>query len=98
MAMTKETMAAAIHTEVGYARSRSVELIESVLEIMKRTLERGEDVLISGFGKLSVNQKHERRGRNPQNCDPVMLPARSVVGFKASRILKESVNGSERDD
>ncbi|MBW2609488.1 MAG: HU family DNA-binding protein [Deltaproteobacteria bacterium] len=51
---------------------------------MKKTIESGEDVLISGFGKFCVNEKNERKGRNPQTESALMLDARRVVVFKCS--------------
>jgi integration host factor subunit alpha len=64
-----------------------------LLEIIKSTLESGEDVLISGFGKFEVKEKNARRGRNPQTGSDLMLGARRVVIFKCSGVLREKMNG-----
>lgn len=72
---------------------RSSELVDSVFETIKRTLESGEDVLISGFGKFSVRQKSQRRGRNPQTGEPITLAPRKVVTFNCSGVLKDKING-----
>ncbi|MBW2632202.1 MAG: integration host factor subunit alpha [Deltaproteobacteria bacterium] len=85
-------MVNSIHKEIGYSMQRSDELFESVMEIMKSTLESGEDVLISGFGKFCVNEKNERKGRNPQTGESITLAPRKVVTFKYSSNLKDSVN------
>jgi integration host factor subunit alpha len=68
-------------------------LVESVLEIIKNTLENGEDVLISGFGKFCVRDKKKRRGRNPATGKRMMLGARRVVIFKCAGRLRDKVNG-----
>jgi integration host factor subunit alpha len=68
-------------------------MIETLLEIMKRTLESGEDVLVSGFGKFCVKEKHERRGRNPATGEDMMLEPRRVVTFTCSRKLRGKING-----
>jgi integration host factor subunit alpha len=69
-------------------------VIESLLEIIKKTLENGEDVLISRFGKFSVKDKGERRGaRNFATGDNLTLNARRVVRFRCSERLREKVNG-----
>jgi integration host factor subunit alpha len=60
---------------------------------MKTTLENGEDMLISGFGKFCVKDKRERRGRNPQTGEDLMLGSRRVVIFKCSKVLREKING-----
>jgi len=68
-------------------------VVESLIEIIKKTLESGEDVLISGFGKFCVKGKRERRGRNPQTGNDLMLGERRVVTFKCSGRLKNKING-----
>ncbi len=67
-------------------------IVETIFEIMKQTLESGEDVLISGFGKFSVRAKSQRRGRNPQTGEPMLLPARKVVTFRCSGVLRNKMN------
>jgi integration host factor subunit alpha len=66
--------------------------VETVLQLIKNDLENGNDVLLSGFGKFYVRDKSERRGRNPQTGDAMMLDARRVVTFKPSGILRKKVN------
>ncbi len=79
--------------QFGFSRRQSVETVETLLEIMKKTLESGEDVMISGFGRFCVKEKTERRGRNPATGDDLMLAPRRVVTFKCSGKLRERVNG-----
>ena len=69
------------------------EAVETILRIIKSSLENGEDVLLSGFGKFNVNAKFARKGRNPKTGESVILPARKVVTFKPSGLLREKVNG-----
>ena len=93
MALTKNDIAHSICTRLDIPGNRSVELVESVLEIMKKALENGEDVLISGFGKFCVKDKRERRGRNPQTGEDMILKPRRVVAFRCSGVLRDKVNG-----
>ena len=93
MTLTKANIAESVHHDLQLPKSDSVQVIESLLEIIKRTLASGEDVLISGFGKFCVKDKERRRGRNPQTGEDLMLGSRRVVTFKCSGILKERVNG-----
>ena len=93
MALTKKGIVDHIQDQLGYQRNRSVEITESLLEIIKFTLESGEDVLVSGFGKFSVKDKAVRKGRNPATGNDMMLPARRVVTFKCSGKLREKING-----
>jgi len=92
MALTKSDIVARVHG-LGLTKKKSVETIESLLEIIKTTLEKGEDVLISGFGKFCVKNKMERRGRNPATGSDLVLRKRKVVTFKCSGKLRDKING-----
>ncbi|MGA7143051.1 MAG: integration host factor subunit alpha [Desulfobacterales bacterium] len=92
MALTKNDIITSIH-ELGFTKKKSVEVIETLLEIMKSTLENGEDVLISGFGKFCIKKKKERRGRNPATGSDLILKERKVVTFKCSGKLRDKING-----
>ena len=59
---------------------------------MKKTLESGDDVMISNFGKFCVKEKRERRGRNPSTGQEMILKPRKVVTFKCSGTLREKIN------
>ena len=93
MALTKKDTVDQVQTQLGFQRIKSVEMTETLLEIIKSSLESGEDVLVSGFGKFSVREKAVRRGRNPATGSDMMLPARRVVTFKCSGKLREKLNG-----
>ena len=93
MTLTKANIVEAVAKQIGYTKNQSSEMIETLLEIIKRTLESGEDVLVSGFGKFCVKTKHERRGRNPSTGEDMMLESRRVVTFRCSRQLRDKING-----
>jgi len=92
MAVTKDDIVARIH-EVGFTKKQSVDLVETLIEIIKGNLEKGENVLISGFGKFCVKQKNQRRGRNPATGADLMLRERRVISFKCSGKLRNKING-----
>ncbi|UCD32903.1 MAG: integration host factor subunit alpha [Desulfobacterales bacterium] len=92
MALTKAHIVSTIQNHLDLPRKRSSELIEILLEVIKRTLENNEDVLISGFGKFSVKDKKERKGRNPATGEEMMLAPRKVVTFKCSGKLRDKIN------
>jgi len=79
----------------GFSRKKSIETVEILLELIKRTLETGEDVLISGFGKFCVKKKKKRRGRNPATGEDMMLAPRKRVTSRSSKKLREKVNGKK---
>ncbi len=92
MTLTKAMIVDAIHEQLGYPKNKSAELLETLLELMKSTLEKGEDVLISGFGKFCVKAKNQRRGRNPATGADMLLDQRRVVTFRCSHLLREKIN------
>jgi integration host factor subunit alpha len=92
MALTKANIIENIAEQNGFPKNQSSEIIETLLELIKRTLVSGEDVLYSGFGKFSVKEKKERKGRNPETGDVMILKPRRVVTFKWSGKLRERFN------
>mgnify|MGYP001072949282 FL=1 len=92
MALTKEHIVNTIYNQLDLPKNKSIEVVEALLEIIKRTLESGEDVLISGFGKFCIKEKRQRKGRNPQTSDEMMLRARRVVTFRCSGVLRDKIN------
>jgi integration host factor subunit alpha len=94
MALTKAQIIDTTQNHLSLSRKRSSELIETLLEIMKTTLENGEDILVSGFGKFCVKEKKERKGRNPATGDDMMLAPRKVVTFKCSGKLRNKIDAN----
>ena len=93
MTLNKDLIIDRIRKNTNLKKVESVRTFRSLLEIIKHTLETGEDVLISGFGKFCVKDKDKRKGRNPQTGNDLMLDARRVVVFKCSGVLRENMNG-----
>lgn len=93
MGMTKYTVVEKLQSDLGFPKKQALETVESLLELIKASLESGDDLLVSGFGKFCVKEKKERKGRNPATGEDAILPSRRVVTFKWSGKLKEKVNG-----
>ena len=93
MTLTKAELTDIIYNKTDLPRAKSTQVIESLVGIIKNTLANGEDVLITGFGKFYVKKKGQRRGRNPQTGDDLMLGERRVVRFRSSGVLRGKVNG-----
>ena len=90
---SKTKMVESIQNQTGFSKTGLLEIVETLFEIIKRTLESSEDVLVSGFGKFCVMEKKERKGRNPATGEDMMLEPRKVVTFKCSGKLRDRVNG-----
>lgn len=93
MTLTKAQIIDNIQNHLRFSKKETTDIVENLLEIMKRTMQSGDDVLISGFGKFCVKEKKERRGRNPATGEDMMLAPRRVVTFKCSGKLRDKVNG-----
>ena len=93
MTLTKTQIVESIAEQNGFPKNQSSEIVVILLEIIKFSLESGDDVLISGFGKSCVKEKRERKGRNPATGEDMMLRPRKTVTFKCSGKLKDKING-----
>ncbi len=93
MVVTKRRLTECLYDQCGFRMREAENLVESLMELMKSTLESGEDILISGFGKFCVREKSARRGRNPQTGEDLVLGERRVVTFKPSPVLRRKLDG-----
>ena len=91
MTLTKAHIVENLFAKNIFTKSECAEIVETLFEIIKGTLEEGEDVLISGFGKFSVKDKNQRRGRNPQTGKVIKIAARKVARFKPGSKLADAV-------
>ena len=92
MTLRKTDIIKSIQDQTGLRQNRSTDIFESVLEIIKQSLEKGETVQISGFGKFCILEKKARRGRNPYTSESLMIAPRKIVTFRFSQNLKEILN------
>ncbi len=92
MTLTKADMIDSMYNQVGLSKIKSAQVLDCLVEIIKKTLENGENVLISGFGKFSVKEKNKRKGRDPQTGEDLMLGERKVVRFRCSGRLRDKIN------
>jgi integration host factor subunit alpha len=92
MTLTKAQIIETLFAKGGLTKKESAQVIDTFFDLIKQSLENGEDVLISGFGKFSVKEKQARRGRNPQTGEPMMLAPRKAVTFKSSVVLRGAMN------
>ena len=90
--MTKADLIEKIQTHNGYSKKEASDLLESVFSIMKNTLKSGENLKIQGFGNFEIKQKKDRRGRNPQTGEEIIIEARSILTFKSSPLLRQAIN------
>ena len=96
--VTRAHLGEAVYQEVGLSRNESVDLLETVLNLMTASLVEGETVKISSFGSFSVRQKGQRIGRNPKTGQEVPILPRKVLVFRPSQVLKSQINRRSPSD
>jgi integration host factor subunit alpha len=97
--VTKADLVDQIYDRIGCSKKEATDMVESVFEIIKLRLERGEKVKISGFGNFVISEKRPRKGRNPQTGGEIVISGRRVMTFKPSQVLKKVMNdGDEPPD
>ena len=94
--VTRAELREAVHRETGLPQSEAAELVETLIETIAERLSAGDTVGISGFGSFRVRDKGPREGRNPRTGEPAPIPARRVVAFRPSTLLKQRI--AERMD
>jgi integration host factor subunit alpha len=92
--MTKADIVERIYEKVGASKKDATEVVDAVFELIKSRLELGEKVKLSGFGNFVVHEKRPRKGRNPQTGEEIVISGRRVLSFKASQVLKSTINAS----
>ena len=93
--VTKADIVEKVYETIGFSKKEASELVEMVFIELKKTLQNGEKVKISGFGNFVVRGKNERVGRNPQTGEQIKISARRVLTFRPSQVLKAMLNGEE---
>ncbi len=93
--ITKADIVEKVYETIGFSKKEASELVELVFLELKKTLQNGEKVKISGFGNFVVRGKSERVGRNPQTGEQIKISARRVLTFRPSQVLKAMLNGEE---
>ncbi len=93
MTITKAHIVEALFAQNIFTKTEPAQIIDTLFELVKQSLQNGEDVLISGFGKFSRQEKRQRMGRNLHTGQMIMLPSGKVVTFKCSNVLWAAING-----
>ena len=97
-ALTKVQMAERLYEEVGLNKREAKELVELFFEEIRASLERNEEVKLSGFGNFSLRDKNERPGRNPRTGEEIPITARRVVTFRPGQKLRARIGGALDDE
>jgi integration host factor subunit alpha len=90
-ALTKAQMADRLFDELGLNKREAKEIVEMFFGELRDSLERNEQVKLSGFGNFDLREKSERPGRNPKTGEEIPISARRVVTFRPGQKLKARV-------
>ena len=93
MALTRIKIVESVQNQNGFTKTRSLEIVKTLIEVIKSTLESGDDLMVTGFGKFYVKEKKGYRWRNPLTENFEMLPPKRLVTFKCSKKLRDRING-----
>ncbi len=91
MALTKADMAEKLFEELGLNKREAKEMVEMLFEEIRKALEAGQQVKLSGFGNFDLREKKQRPGRNPKTGEEIPISARRVVTFRPGQKLKARV-------
>ena len=92
MALTKAEIADALFEQLGLNKREAREFVDLFFEEVRSTLERGEQVKLSGFGNFELRKKNQRPGRNPKTGEEIPISARRVVSFRPGQKLRARVD------
>jgi DNA-binding protein HU-beta len=90
--VNKNDLVDAVAERTGLAKSDAARAVEAVLGTVTETLQKGDQVALSGFGTFVVKARAARTGRNPRTGEPIAIPASRVPAFKAGKALKDALN------
>ena len=91
--MSKEELVKSMAEKSGLTKKDSEKALNVLLECIQEALSKGDKVQLVGFGSFEVKERAERKGRNPQTGEEILIPASVVPVFKAGKVLKEAVSG-----
>lgn len=89
--MNKAELTSALADKGGLSKAAAGQSLDALIDVISRTLKRGEKITVVGFGVFSVRKRVARTGRNPKTGDPVKIPAAKTPIFKAGKALKDAI-------
>lgn len=90
--MNKSELIDAIADSSDLPKAAAGRALDAVLDTISETLQKGDSVVLVGFGTFNIKERAARTGRNPKTGEPIEIQAAKVPGFKAGKALKDAVN------
>jgi DNA-binding protein HU-beta len=89
--MTKQELVEQLAAKEGMPKTKAEEMVNFIIDTITKAMIKGDEVVITGFGKFVVVKKAAREGRNPKTGETVTIPAKTVPKFRPGKALKEAV-------
>lgn len=90
--MTKQDLVAGAAQKTGVTKKAAGEVLDTMIEMITKSLKKGETVTITGFGTFRVSKRAARKGVNPRKPSEIIkIPAMKLPAFKAGKTLKEAI-------
>ncbi|MCB9983110.1 MAG: HU family DNA-binding protein [Rhodospirillales bacterium] len=90
--MNKQDLVSKVADKADISKTKAASAVDAVIDAIKGSLKKGDDVRLVGFGTFSVAKRAATTGRNPRTGEPIKIPASKQPKFKAGKELKEAVN------
>ncbi len=90
--MNKADLVNSLAEKTGLTKTKSNEVIDTLVSVISESLSKGEKVTLVGFGTFTTSQRDARKGRNPKTGETVDIPSKIVAKFKPGSELTKSVN------
>lgn len=94
--MNKSQLVEAIAADSGLSKADSARAVDSLLDTVTKTLKKGDEVSITGFGKFSVVKRAARSGVNPRTGEKVKIKASKAPKFSAGASLKQAISPKKK--
>jgi DNA-binding protein HU-beta len=88
MKVTKKELSERVAVSMDTSNKKAAESVNAVLQEIINCIEKGEEVTLLGFGRFTVMDRKERRGRNPNTGEEIVIPAKKVLKFCPSKTLE----------
>ena len=90
--MNKADLVNEIAKETGLTKTKSSEVVDTIVETISNSLKKGDKVTLVGFGTFTTSKRSARKGRNPKTGAEINIPGKTVARFKAGSELTKTVN------
>lgn len=89
--MNKAQLVESVAKDTNLTKTAVEETLNAALESIKRSVKKGEDVTLVGFGTFTRSKRRARTGRNPQTGKEIQIPAAVVPRFRPGKEFKDTL-------